>query len=81
MNIYKKTNQFSPLLIMKNCLRICSNILLLCNDQRSRNDRKEISKLLNDANKETLKYPTGQFPNLTHAIDQLLQIKAGLNET
>lgn len=42
---------------------------------------KEISKLLNDAKMGTLKYPSGQFPNLTHAIDQLLQIKAGLNET
>ena len=39
---------------------------------------KEIFKLLNDAKMGTLKYPSGQFPNLTLAIDQLLQIKASL---
>ena len=68
----------SPLLIMRNCLRILPEYNCYCAMIRDQEMiGKEIFKLLNDANEETLKYPSGQFPNLTLAIDQLLQIKAG----
>lgn len=41
----------------------------------------EILNILNDAKMRTLKYPSGDFPNLNLAIDQLLQIKVRLTRT
>jgi hypothetical protein len=42
---------------------------------------KEILNLLNGAKMKSLKYPSGAFPDLNLAIDQLLQIKVGLART
>jgi hypothetical protein len=41
----------------------------------------EILNILNDAKMRTLKYPSGDFPDLNLAIDKLLQIKVGLTRT
>lgn len=42
---------------------------------------KEILSLLKDAQENSLKHPSGNFPSLNLAIDQLLQIKMSLTDT
>ena len=83
--IYEYLQSNKPVLALVNNEELFKNLLkyncycAMIRDQEMIG--KEIFKLLNDANEGTLKYPSGQFPNLTLAIDQLLQIKAGLTGT
>ena len=80
--IYEYLQRNKPVLALVNNEELFKNLLeyncycAMIRDQEMIG--KEIFKLLNDAKIGTLKYPSGQFPNLTLAIDQLLQIKADL---
>ena len=80
--IYEYLQKNKPVLALVNNEELFENLLEYKCYSAMIHDKemigKEIFKLLNDAKTGTLKYPSGQFPNLTLAIDQLLQIKASL---
>ena len=80
--VYEYLQKNKPILALVNNVELF-NILLefncysaMISDKKMIN--KEILNLLNDAKMKSLKYPSGDFPDLNLAIDKLLQIKVGL---
>ena len=80
--IYEYLQKNKPVLALVNNEELFKNLLeyncycAMIRDQEMIG--KETLNILNDAKMMTLKYPSGDFPNLRLAIDQLLQIKVGL---
>ncbi len=83
--IYEYLQSNKPVFALVNNEELFNNLLEFnCYSAMIRDQemiRIEILNILNDAKMRTIKYPSGDFPNLNLAIDQLLQIKVRLTRT